>query len=167
MLHGFELAELVEPCRVTACTKVVGIVNRNEIAERLDELFNTHEQISHKFVGDLLALKILLRRQKPEVLLVEIGSEDEQTQLQQLFEDPANGLNDVRLVILPNNEDTPFELAANISPDFVWHSTSGDQQLVEAILASEVESNCDDDASVESEETPDLQPATDEAVEQY
>ncbi len=77
-----------------------------------------------KFVRDWLALKLLLRRQRPDVLMAELHDQEDQTQLKQLLQDPANNLTDLRLVILSNQSDGQLELDPELPANLVWQSST-------------------------------------------
>jgi hypothetical protein len=99
VLHAFELAELIERRTVRETTKVFAVASQPEIHGRLANWFKAStSQVSGKLVRDWLALGLLLRRQKPEVLVVEADDQASLTHLQKLAQDPAEPLADVRFV---------------------------------------------------------------------
>jgi hypothetical protein len=99
VLHAFELAELVERRTVRDTTKVFAVASHPEIHSRLNHWFKSaSSQVSGKLVRDWLALGLLLRRNKPEVLIVEADDEAALVQLQKLAQDAAEPLAGVRFV---------------------------------------------------------------------
>lgn len=170
VLHGFELADLVERCRVTASTKVFGVIKDTRLSKQLNTLFGAYEEITPKFVRDLIALKLLLRRQTPSVLLIELADQNDQTQLRQFISDPANGLEKVRVVIVPNSPDETLEINENFPINLVWQPKGNGLDLVDAILSPSSNNDELTPTQVESygsENMQDLQTTVDSIVEQH
>ncbi|MDG1875549.1 MAG: response regulator [Mariniblastus sp.] len=127
--HGFELAELVERCQITNTTKVFALVANSDLGKTTEAVFTQNgEQVSGKIAQDWLGLRLMLRRSKPDALLIEMN--ENLDQLQKLVEDPANPLAGVRLIGVGNNE-------SDWTPDL--HSTiemnCNEEQLLQAFLA--------------------------------
>jgi CheY-like chemotaxis protein len=95
--HGFCLAELIEQTKVANTKKVFAVVADGEQSQKVRTFFqNAQADVTGKLVRDSLALRLLLRRSKPDVLFVEIGKDD--SILQQLLEDSSDALQGVRIV---------------------------------------------------------------------
>lgn len=72
--HGFEMAELVEIVSLDEKTKVFGVIADGEQAFKVRSFYQqTSEDVAGKLVRDAAGLKLLLRRSRPDVLLVEVG----------------------------------------------------------------------------------------------
>jgi CheY-like chemotaxis protein len=137
VLHGFELAEIVERSTISQTTKVFGVVNDEQLAQKMNALFNRHPQdIAGKSVPDWLALRLLLRRHKPDVLLVEMNDDQAEKYLLQLLHDPAQFLDGVRLIGIRNGAAEPFGFDAAIEFSSILSDDCPDQQLLDAILTS-------------------------------
>ncbi len=103
VLHGFEMAELVERRKIVDTTRVFAVAADADTHARLAALLTScSDQFSGKLVRDWLALSLLLRRQKPQVLVSEIHDAGSRTQLEKLLRDPARPLADVRLIGVRN-----------------------------------------------------------------
>ncbi|MEL7497475.1 MAG: response regulator [Planctomycetota bacterium] len=76
VVHGFEMAELVQPCQITHSTKVFGVLSNAAFAQRTQTYFKANQStLSGRIVRDLLGLKLLLRRSRPDILLFENSDE--------------------------------------------------------------------------------------------
>ncbi len=136
VLHGFELAEIVERSEISHTTKVLGVVSSPQFDQKINALFHGHQrEIAGKTVPDWLALRLLLRRHKPDVLLVEMNDDSSHRYLRQLLQDPAQFLAGVRLICLRNG--APEQLCFDPAIDFRAHFPEDfqEQQLLDAILA--------------------------------
>jgi CheY-like chemotaxis protein len=140
--HGFELAELVERCQITNTVKVFSVISESQLGRKLGSFFQANRQeLTGKVVRDWLGLKLLLRRSRPDVLMVEL--QEDMTQLQKLFDEPANLLENVRIIGFSgaDSDDDQRELPETI------HSTMSvdfdDQQLRKAIISLPNESGND------------------------
>lgn len=99
VLHGFELAELVEQKPLLATAKVFAVLGSPESQARTAAVLKSRAaDLQGKIVRDFLALGLLLRREKPDVLLVELRDEGSLLQLQRLKQDRSGPLHNVRLV---------------------------------------------------------------------
>lgn len=117
VLHGFELAELVEPSQAEQITQVVCIISDPELAQKFESTFDaSRESIAGKVVGDWMALRLILRRQRPDVLVIDMSEPVAPTQLKNLMQDPAS-LKDVRLIGVTSRpcEELPTEFTGNFS----------------------------------------------------
>lgn len=129
--HGFALAELIESTTVANTTRVFGVVADEVQSQKVRSLFqNSQSQISGKLVRDSLALRLLLRRARPDVLIVEIGHDD--SALQQLLEDSADALEGVKIVGIVSVAgcETACDLTATLGADCT------ESQLLEAVLTT-------------------------------
>ena len=85
VLHGFELAELVAHQSIRQTSRVVGITSDQVLAQRLADTFNAQaESITGKLLRDWLALDLLLRRNRPNVLIVDLKDDTAIVNLQKL-----------------------------------------------------------------------------------
>jgi hypothetical protein len=101
VIHGFELAELVERQQVRDLTHVFAVATQPNVQQRIASFFKSSEQtISGKLLRDWLALGLLLRRQRPHALVVEISDEASLSQLHKLQNDPAGYLTGVQVVCI-------------------------------------------------------------------
>lgn len=98
--HGFEMAELVEKVSLDEKTKVFGVIADGDQALKVRSLYQqTPEDINGKLVRDAVGLKLLLRRSRPDVLLVEVGD-----QAEALLEEFKELLDEVRVIGIRTGE---------------------------------------------------------------
>ena len=108
--HGFELAGLVEKVSLDEKTKVFGVIADGDQALKVRSFYQqTPENVNGKLVRDAGGLKLLLRRTRPDVLLVEVGDE-----AKSLLEEFAELLEDVRVIGIRTDE-TSEEAGGNIA----------------------------------------------------
>ena len=85
---------------------------------------------------DWLALRLLLRRHKPDVLLVEMNNDGlAQKYLTQLLQDPAQYLAGVRLIGIHHGASEDFHSDPAIEFHSILSDDCGEQQLLDAVLA--------------------------------
>ncbi len=131
VLNGFELAELVERCPFAATTRVFGVIQHEGLGKTVESTLQHHADFSGKLVKDWLALRLLLRRQKPDVLLLEL-TESSKEQLQQLRDEPNELLAGVRVVgFAADDSNFGFDSDMEIMP-LTCHS----EQLIRVMAAS-------------------------------
>ncbi len=136
VLHGFELAELVERRQLQNTIKVFAVASDAGLQRRIGEALKlAGDQYSAKLVRDSLALGLLLRRQKPDVLLMEISDDVALTQLQNLRQDPAGYLDSVHVVCVCGHEFEASVSGQSNSP--VLSLNCSDQQLLAAITGAD------------------------------
>lgn len=76
VVHGFEMAELVQQSKVTAGKKVFAVLRNQQLAPQTQAFFKAnHEAVNGRIVRDLLGLKLLLRRSRPDTLMFEASDE--------------------------------------------------------------------------------------------
>jgi hypothetical protein len=141
VIHGFELAELIEPCKLVDTTLVCGLITDTELGQKVGFLFRKNQQeVSGKIVRDWLSLRLLLRRNRPNVLLVELN--EEATQLQKLVEESAHLLEGIRIIAIHSAESAadPNEISVTGIDELLEHDCS-EQQLLDAILATQSTNN--------------------------
>ncbi len=98
--YGFEMAGLVEKVSLQEKTKVYGVVSNGEQAMKVRSFYQqSPEQVNGKLVRDSGGLRLLLRRNSPDVLLLEMGDDS-----QNLLEEFAELLEDVRVVGIRSGE---------------------------------------------------------------
>ena len=111
--HGFEMAELVEVVSVEEKTRVFGVVSNGDQATKVRDFYReTLEQVRGKLVRDAEGLKFLMRRTRPDVLLLQL---DDQTQ--SLLEEFAELLDDVRVIGIGSEDTTHEKIAAMLGND--------------------------------------------------
>lgn len=106
VVHGFELAELVEKCEVNRSAKVFGVITHGEFSQRLQGFFRSQPgAINGRIVRDLLGLKLLLRRSRPDFLVFE----QDDTAMVEFVESNRAALSEVQLVRVGESGDLTFE----------------------------------------------------------
>lgn len=125
--RGFELAELIEVVSIAGKTRVFGVLSDSEQATKVREFYReTLTEVLGKIVRDAEGLKLLMRRTRPDVLLLQV---DEETQT--LLEECAELLEDVRVIGIGTAEgDSTHEKIAR----FLGSDCSVDS-IREAVLA--------------------------------
>lgn len=95
--NGFELAELVERVSVIRKTTVFGVFANGDQALKVRSFYQSaQDEVSGKLVRDSIGLKLLLRREQPDVLMIESESNDEE--LHQMLQDSSDLLDGVVVV---------------------------------------------------------------------
>lgn len=95
VIHGFAMAELVEPTQVSQAAKVFAVVSETECAHRLQSSFKSNQEaVAGRVVRDILGLKLLMRRSRPDVLVFEQSDQAMVDFVQQ----NESALNGIRLV---------------------------------------------------------------------
>jgi len=115
---------------------VCGVVTSADLGQKVGFLFRKNQQeVTGKIVRDWLALRLLLRRNRPNVLLVELT--EESVQLQTLVEDTANLLEGVRIIGIKTAESAidQSKLPARIQQ--VMEHDCNEQQLLNAIMGTQ------------------------------
>ena len=118
VLHGFELAELIERCPAKQqLTCVVCVTSDSQLATKIESSLDSQQDtVSVKVVRDWMALRLLLRRQQPDALIAEVNDPATQSQLTSLMQDTA-ALQNVRLIGVQSGscETLPAEFAAEFN----------------------------------------------------
>jgi CheY-like chemotaxis protein len=72
VVSGFELAQLIEQCQVSNLMKVFGVISEPSLATNVGGFFQANkDKLNGRIVRDLLALRLLLRRARPDVLVLQ------------------------------------------------------------------------------------------------
>lgn len=130
VVHGFELAELVGKCQVTNSAKVFGVVSNAEFAHRTQVFFKSNQQtVSGRIVRDLLGLKLLLRRSRPDVLMFE-NSDETMVSFVAENQEPLSG---VRIVIVSGSDE---EVVAQCDVAVGYEATAEDYYMAFGVGAS-------------------------------
>ena len=115
VIRGFELAELVRCEEKGNEQAVLLLTDHQERTELAQEFCASQPQaFSCKTVRDLLGVKLMLRRARPDVLLIDLDRSDAERICQSLADDLKNALAGVRLIGLSSDksvaaERQPFE----------------------------------------------------------
>lgn len=138
VLHGFELAELVEQQAIRDTSRVVGITSDQELAKRLAGTFESQsDSITGKLLRDWLALELLLRRNRPDVLIVDLKDSSAIGHLQKMKAGPTNKLAGLKLVgVLPEGVPVDNESSTNLGVTLL-PADFDDAQLIDAISVAE------------------------------
>ena len=141
VLHGFELAELVEKQTIRDTSRVVGITSDQKLAQRLAGTFEAQsDSITGKLLRDWLALELLLRRNRPDVLIVDLKDSSAIGHLQKLKTGPTNKLAGLKLVgVLPEGVPADSESSKNLGVTLLT-ADFDDTQLIDAISVAEATS---------------------------
>ncbi len=113
--HGFELAELIEKVSLEEKTQVYGVFADGEQALKIRSFYQqSPTEVAGKLVRDAVGLKLLLRRTRPDVLLVEVGDE-----AQALLDEFSELLDDVRVIGIRTGEgnETPHQIDSTLNTD--------------------------------------------------
>lgn len=131
VVHGFEMAELVEQCQSINTTTVCGLVTNAELGQKVGFLFRKNQNdVTGKFARDWLALRLLLRRQRPNVLLLEIS--DDAEGLNKFLDESSSLLNNVKVIGIHTASD-PSETHSAVH--VTLPQDCNDQELLDAIMA--------------------------------
>ncbi len=138
VLHGFELAELVEQKPIRDTSRVVGITSDQNLAQRLAGTFEAQsDSITGKLLRDWLALDLLMRRNRPDVLIVDLNDSSAIGHLQKMKSGPTNKLAGLKLVgVLPEGVPVDNESSTNLGVTLLT-AEFDDAQLIDAISVAE------------------------------
>ncbi|MEM9939987.1 MAG: response regulator [Planctomycetota bacterium] len=76
VLHGFEMADLVERCQVSDVLKILAVVATPTLGRTIDTCLRGNQEFAKgRIVRDVLALRMLLRRARPDVILMDLSDE--------------------------------------------------------------------------------------------
>ena len=76
VLHGFELAELIEKCRVSSAKRVFAVISDSTLSQTIQRYFKADPDfVKGRIVRDTLALRLLLRRSKPDAIVLDFQDE--------------------------------------------------------------------------------------------
>ena len=115
VVHGFEMAELIEKVSMESKTRVYGVFADGEQALKVRSFYQqSPTEVAGKLVRDADGLKLLFRRTRPDVLLVEVGD-----QAQVLLDEVSELLEDVRVIgIRTDAGDTaPEQIKSTLATD--------------------------------------------------
>lgn len=132
--HGFELADLVEQSKTSKTKKIFGVFSDVELGRKVHDFVRANKQdVSGKLVRDWLALRLLFRRSRPEVLVFEVN--EDLSMLEKLVHDPAKPLSGVKVVGIGHweNDTDPAELGI----DLVLPKDFQEQQLLDILQAGQ------------------------------
>lgn len=140
VLHGFELAELVECQTIRDTSRVVAITSDQELAQRLAGTFSSQsESITGKLLRDWLALDLLLRRNRPDVLIVDLKDDTAIGHLQKMKSGPTNKLAGLKLVgVLPDGVSADNNESSGSLGVTLLAAQFDDAQLIDAISMAQV-----------------------------
>ena len=129
--HGFEMAELIEKVSLQEKTKVLGVVGNSDQALKVRSFYQqSNAEVNGKLVRDSGGLRLLLRRARPDVLLLEMGEES-----QQVLEEFAELLNDVRVIGIRDDDSGSNETNEKIA------TILGENCTIEMIREAVLENN--------------------------
>lgn len=139
VLHGFELAELIEQRTMCSPTKVAVISSDQEANQHLAKFFSAHsDQCKGKLVRDWKGANLLLERMAPAIVLVSLNDASVFDQID-MIRNQSNLLDQVQIGGLRHPEaDSSVSQMANESLDFVVDYDFEPEDLLEAITASQL-----------------------------
>ena len=150
VVHGFELAELIERRAVTNTTKVLCMVKDPELKKQASSFFKSaRNEVSPKFVNDLLGLKLSLRRSRPDVLLLDLsaGSLD----MTELASDASYRLDNVSVVLFQNEEQDVAQNESSANTHHIVGYESIAQELRQYILGDDLDLETDNASDSQAE----------------
>ncbi|MEM7317332.1 MAG: hypothetical protein AAF497_29760, partial [Planctomycetota bacterium] len=103
VVRGFELAELIQKSQVSSGKKVFGVIRSKEFSQKAQSFFKANgDKVNGRVVRDLLGLKLLLRRSRPDVLLFE-NSDESMVSFISNNQEPLKG---IRVVAIAGNDES-------------------------------------------------------------
>lgn len=152
VLHGFELAELVEQCSVSNATKIFGVVADQDWSQKLDLVIQANPQVvAGKIVRDWMALKMLLRRSRPDVLLVELNHDN--ASWKKFVEEAGDYLNGIRVIgIQPEGVDAT-QLENSLRLNSILNPECDNQQILSSMTTGSGGNPAAEENRVMNEET--------------
>lgn len=140
VLHGFELAELVERKPMTSPLKVAVVSSNQTLNQKLAAFFSSSsDQFKGKLVRDWTGAELLINRLGPQVLLVDINDETVFQQITRLRE--SNLLDGILVAgMCPPDSENPLTQIANEALDIVVGNDFDNEKLQEALLNSQSDS---------------------------
>lgn len=139
VLAGFIMADLVEQVASTSKTVVYSVSQDLEFKQRLQELVETkNDEYQWKSVSDCLSLTLLFKRQRPDVVMVDLSDKELAYKFQQLKDQNPSDFSGVRLLaVVDDSTNDGQDLLAKLGFDFVVQKTSRTAEFVEAALSGQ------------------------------
>ena len=133
---GFVNADLVETAAGGSGPTVFSVSQDYDFKRRIQsQIDSSNENFVWKSVSDCLSLSLLLRRQRPDVILVDVSDEEDFQKFVQLKTQDAQGLGDIRLVAAKGDSvETSNETLAEIGFEFLASKTTDAAQLLALVL---------------------------------
>ena len=139
VLHGFELAELVEQKPTASAVKVAVVSGNQELNQRLAIFFSQHSnECQGKLVRDWSAAELLLKRMDPHVLLIEVSNENSLLQLEALRKD-LDQIASIRVLGVCDSNDETLKNAVCESLDMALDLGFEDEELLNALRDTQPE----------------------------
>lgn len=140
VLHGFELADLVERKPIQTATRVAVVSDDQQLNQRLASFFSQHsEQCKGKLVREWNAAAMLVKRLQPQVLLVEVSDESSMQHLDSLRAS-STILDGVRVGgVLASGSSVERLDAAQQALDFVLADDYSNELLLQQLLETRSE----------------------------
>ena len=99
VIHGFEMAELVEQQQMSQKSKALFVTTDGEFRKRLgSELDGIDSELEFAAVSDLFALGLLLRKEKPSSIVVDISSNFDEEKIRKFWEGRKSELTETSFV---------------------------------------------------------------------
>lgn len=106
ILHGFELAGLVESKTVQKTTQIACISRDANVVQSVKTSFEQNESLTGKVVSDWLALDIMARRNSIDWLVVDLDGNEALSNLQKILSIRTKELGNVRLIGVSQSPDS-------------------------------------------------------------
>ena len=99
VIHGFEMAELVEQQKLSQKSKAFFVTTDGEFRRRIgEELDGIDSDLEFAAVSDLFALGLLLRKEKPTSIVVDISSDFDSEKIRKFWEGRKDELPETEFV---------------------------------------------------------------------
>ena len=137
VMHGFELAELAERVVITQRTKIYSVIDNAQLNQKIESAWAQHkDQIDGESASDWVALRGILRRQTPAVLLIDMDDDSTFNELSGLIQEPGELLADVKFVGVRTGGAEGLDEGIIAGFQMILGPDCSEQELVSACLGT-------------------------------
>ncbi len=136
VLWGFELADLVQRKTVQNKSVVYCVSSDAQFRQNIGNAWSQHQdEVLLKTVSDLLALGLLLRRQRPDAILVDVSDAESIEKFEHLKQHRETELSQARLVaVTADSAESPEVDLAQSGFDFAMSRHAEPEQILAQLL---------------------------------
>ena len=105
VIHGFEMAELIEQQQLSQKSKAFFVSTDGDFRQRIsEELDGVDSDLEFAAVSDLFALGLLLRKEKPSSIVVDVSAEFDEEKIRKFWESRKDDLVETSFVAATGEE---------------------------------------------------------------
>ena len=135
VIHGFEMAELIERQQMSEKSKAFFVTADGDYRQRMIEEFETLDtQLEFSAVSDLFALGLLLRKEKPSTIVVDVSGEFEEEKIRKFWEGRKDDLSETSFVAATaEGQELDFDKLSDCGFAFQVCKSKSASELVEQL----------------------------------